>query len=106
MICREKAISGYGHPSPFLPPFLLSFLPPFLLPSLPPRFQLKDAKALLEHREIVLYPQSVTDGCMVDGKAVLRESRPSDHDYQAAILRWGGGREGRRGGKERPYPSA
>ena len=59
------------------------------LPSLPSSsLQLKDAKALLEHQKIVLYPQSVTDGCMVGGKPVLRESRPSDNDYQAAILRF------------------
>jgi hypothetical protein len=50
--------------------------------------RLKDAKALLEYHRVVLYPRSVTDGCMVGGKAVLTEARPSDNDYQAAILRF------------------
>ena len=53
-----------------------------------PKKQLKDAKSLLEHHEVVLYPQSVTDGCMVEGKPVLRESRQGDNDFQAAILRY------------------
>lgn len=50
--------------------------------------RLKDAKALLEYHRVVLYPRDVTEGCMVAGRPVLTEARPSDSDYQAAILRF------------------
>lgn len=50
--------------------------------------QLKDAKNLLSHHCITLYPATVTDECRIEGKPILSEIRASAGNHLISMLRY------------------
>lgn len=50
--------------------------------------RLRDAKALLGHHNVTLYPTSVAEECLVGGVPVLSEQRASANSHKASILRF------------------
>jgi hypothetical protein len=49
--------------------------------------QLKDAKNLLSHHCIAIYPATVTDECRIEGKPILSEIRASAGNHLISMLR-------------------